>query len=130
MYTLLAPLRVLKTKTKWWSLNLNEYRNTHYQTLNETKIKYKAVMIDQVRTLPTFNKLRITYTLFPKTYKRCDISNICSIHDKYFSDILTELGKIPDDNYLYLPEVNYRFGGVDKLNPRVEIKLEEISNEN
>jgi len=56
----------------------------------------------------------------------CDISNVLSIHDKFFCDALVELGKLPDDNYKYIPEVKYVFREVDKLNPRVDIYIDPI----
>ena len=118
MYTLISPLR-----TKEMILNLNQYRNAHYFKLNNSKTSYKAVMKTQIEQLPVFNKVSITYTVFFGSKRKTDISNVCSIVDKYFCDALVELGKLPDDNYDYIKEVIYKFGGIDKTNPRVEITL-------
>ena len=79
-----------------------------------------------ILSLPNFSKIEITYRLFPKTRRLCDVNNVCSAVDKWFSDALVELGKLPDDNYLHLPRVISEFGGVDKLRPRVEITIKEI----
>jgi hypothetical protein len=46
--------------------------------------------------------------------------------DKFFADALVELGKLPDDNYLHVPEINFRMGAIDSSNPRVEIFIKEI----
>ena len=126
-YTILSPLRVRVSKNKEFSLNLNIYRNAAYYLLNISKIVYKEQLTDQVSRLPTFTQIQLTYTLYPPTNRKMDISNILSIHDKYFSDVLVELGKIRDDDYKYIPSVIYKFGEVDKSNPRVEIEIEEIN---
>lgn len=125
MHLLFAPLMVARNKTKNVGLNLNIYRNAHFQVLNDIKRKYKAIIEPQIQNLPEFGAVRLTYILYPKTKRLCDISNVLSVHDKFFCDALVELGKLPDDDYRYLKNVNYRFGEIDKDNPRVEIIIEE-----
>lgn len=126
MHRVIAPLRVNKTKNKLFSLNLNGYRNEHHHMLNNAKAEFKRVMTDQIKELPFFNKVHLTYVYYPKTRHLSDIGNVCSIVDKFFADALVELGKLPDDNYLYVPEIHFRMGCIDSLNPRVEIFIEEI----
>ena len=128
-YTVLSPLRVRVSKNKYFSLNLNIYRNSVYYLLNTSKIRYKEEVIDQVNNLPKLKRIQLTYTLYPASKRMQDISNILSIHDKYFSDVLVSTGKLEDDNYTHIPIVTYRFGEVDNTNPRVEILIEEL-NEN
>lgn len=111
---------------KGFSLNLNQYRNAHFYKLNNAKVEYKAVMRSQIELLPELPIIRLTYVVYPKTSREFDISNVCSIVDKFFSDALVELGKLPDDNFKYLPEVVYKFGEKDKDNPRVEIIIETL----
>jgi Holliday junction resolvase RusA-like endonuclease len=65
------------------------------------------------------------YTLYPESNRRMDVSNVCSVVDKFTCDALTELGIITDDNHKIIPAINYRFGKVDKENPRVELEIEE-----
>ena len=84
-------------------------------------------MANQMRFKKPFGKVTITYTLYPKTKRRTDISNVLSIHSKFFEDCLVEYGLLPDDNYIYIPIVSYVFGKVDKDNPRVEIEVKEIA---
>lgn len=115
-----------QSSKKDFILNLNNYRNAHYQSLNKTKINYKNHMMKQISLLPKFEKIKITYILFPGTKRLCDVPNVCAVHDKYFQDALVEGDKIKDDNYLYVPEVSYIFGKIDKDNPRVEIHISEI----
>ena len=121
-----SPLSVQTARQTEFILNINNYRNTHYHTLNKAKINYKAVMAEQILKLPKMEKVWLHYTLYPKTKRRTDISNVLSIHDKFFCDALVEFGIIPDDNYHYIDQVIYEFGSVDPENPRVEIELEVV----
>lgn len=128
MAAIIAPLRIYlgmtrAKKEKWFSLNLNEYRNANFHTLNKSKILFKEEMKQQISSLPLLHNIAIQYKLFPKTRRELDVSNVCSIVDKYFSDALVELGKLPDDNYKYLSRVEYVFGHVDSNFPRVEVKI-------
>ena len=126
MHKLIAPLRVHKSKAKLFALNLNAYRNEHHMSLNNAKANFKKIMEEQIRELPKFTKIRITYVFYPGTKHLSDVGNTCSIVDKFFADALVELGKIPDDNYLYIPELAFRMGSIDRESPRVEIFIEEI----
>lgn len=125
IYTLVAPLSVVVSKGgKKFALNLNIYRNADFHTLNKAKVVFKEVMAKQVAALPSITgQLVIRYFLYPKTKRLCDVANVCSIVDKFFSDALVELGKISDDNYTIVPGVSYEFGSVDPANPRVEIQI-------
>lgn len=127
-YQIDAPLRVPKNKKGGcFSLNLNVYRNSHPMVLNNAKKTFKGMMIPLMVDLPKFHKVEIRYKLFPKTKRLCDVSNVCSIVDKFFCDALVELGKIEDDNYLFIPKVTYEIGEVDKHNPRVEIRITDAN---
>lgn len=128
IYKLNAPLSVPKTKTKQWILNLNNYRNTHYQTLNKTKVEYKAVMKPQIEALPTLvPPIMVKFVVYPKTKQLFDVPNVESIHSKYFLDALVECGKLEDDNYMFVPETRAAFGAIDKENPRVVIYIKDSS---
>lgn len=91
------------------------------------KVKYSELMQSEIAKVPPLaDKIKITYRLFPKTKRLVDVSNVCSVVDKFFCDALVQSGCIPDDNYKYLPKVEYEFGEVDKNNPRVEIEIQEL----
>ena len=109
------------------ALNLNVYRNMHYQSLNKAKVNFKEHMAEQIELIPLINKCSARYVLYVGSKRLCDIANVCSVVDKFFMDALVEMGKLPDDNYEHLIKVEYSFGGYDKSNPRVEIYLEEIT---
>lgn len=112
-------------KPKTFALNLNVYRNTHFQTLNQMKIKFEEAVKSIIDKLPQMTKVKLTYTLFFGSNRSVDTSNVCCIVDKFFSDCLVNAGKLIDDNINVISEVSYRFGGVDPKNPRCEVTLSE-----
>lgn len=119
----------IKIGRKNYALNLNIYRNAHYQTLNKMKVEFSKVIEPELLKLPSFKSIDLTYTLYPKTKRLCDIANVCSIVDKFFCDALVNIGKLPDDNYEYLKNITYTFGSIDKDNPRVTVKISGEINE-
>ena len=119
-----SPLKVPKNKTKFFILNLNNYRNTHFRVLNNTKITYKRLVAVQIQALPTYNiPVFIWYKLYPASRRKTDIGNVVSVHKKYFEDALVEMNKITDDNYEWIKGSIETFIKVDKENPRVEILI-------
>jgi Holliday junction resolvase RusA-like endonuclease len=126
MYKIISPLSVPVSKNKKFIMNLNNYRNAHYQTLNKAKINYKAMVSDQIQKLEKAEQVSIEYILFPETKRKTDIGNVISIHKKFFEDALTELGIIPDDNYKHVVINVEQFGKVDKGNGRVEIFVRKL----
>ena len=133
--TIDLPLAILlprKTKAdKRLAMNLNVYRNTMFQILNQAKQQYKEEVADILLTIPHDQKkltppLLFHYTLYPKSKRMTDLGNVLSIVQKFTEDALVECGIIPDDNYLIIPKVIHSFGDVDKENPRVTLVIEEI----
>lgn len=126
-----APLRVRVNKKPGakgeFLINLNNYRNAHFYILNKAKQVFKELMAPQIKALPAFTKIHLEMVLYPGSSHLCDVSNICSIVEKFFADALVELGKLPDDNYLYNIGSSSLFGAIDKANPRVEIFIYEES---
>jgi Holliday junction resolvase RusA-like endonuclease len=115
-------------KNKRIYLNQNIFRNLHHRSINEAKHKYKDIVEILVKNhLPMpEGKLLFTYTLFPKSKRRMDLSNSLSAIQKFTDDALSELGIIEDDDYTVVAEVNYRFGCVDPINPRCELVIERL----
>lgn len=126
---IISPLSVPVAKGGVFTLNLNAYRNTHYQALNNAKKAYKAAVAAQIAELPQLGVVVINYRLYPKTRRLTDIGNVVSIHKKFFEDALVEMGKIEDDNYMHVISNSESFGEVDKHNPRVEITIIEVSHD-
>lgn len=130
--TVVAPLRIgisfskRNGKHRHFSLNLNQYRNENFHILNKAKVNFKEHMKSQIIMLPKLNQIELTYVLYPPTKALLDVSNICTIVDKFFCDALVEFGILPDDNFKHVPAINYRFGTIDKENPRIEIKIRDL----
>ena len=127
MWCVEAPIAVPVSKKKKFHLNLNQYRNAHHQTLNKAKIAFAEIMKERLTDVPFNDQIRISYVLFAGTNQLCDVANVCSIVDKFFSDCLSAEGKIPDDNRKHVPLVAYGWGGVDPGNGRVEIIIEKLA---
>lgn len=124
-YKLTAPVSIPISKNKSLALNLNVYRNAHFQSLNKAKVNFKTHMAEQIEPITPMNKVRVKYILFVGSKRLLDIANVCTVVDKFFMDALVEMGKLPDDNYEHLTNITFEYGGYDKTNPRVEIILEE-----
>ena len=111
------------TGKKTYSLNLNQYRNNHFHTNDWLKKEIKRLVSEQLKnnTDKLIPPLTVNYTLFLGNNRKSDLSNWCSVIDKFFLDALVELGYIEDDNTDFVNEINYIFGGIDKNNARVEV---------
>ena len=128
VWKLNLPIRVPVSKKSYFLINLNVYRNAHYQILNKAKQTFKEMVMNEIKQLPFFNTISLTYVLYPQTHRKQDVANVCSVVDKFFCDALTEAGKLTDDNYDYLKNIHYCFGSVDPSNPRVEVYIQNIIN--
>lgn len=94
-------------------LNLNVYRNMPFNQNNTLKKLFKKEVEDLVPNF-YFEEFSIHYDIFlPNKLKR-DIMNVGSIVDKFFCDTLVELERVPDDNYNYLKDVSFSFGGLSE----------------
>ena len=130
---LILPLSITlprKTKAdKVFAINLNIYRNSHHQILNQAKIQYRDLVqsiwheASPYVVMPLNPPYRFVYTVFPSSGRKFDLGNVCSIIDKFTADSLVEMGVIPDDNYKIIKAVDYRFGYIDKDTPRVELEI-------
>lgn len=126
MWTISLPLSVPVSKRKNFSLNLNIYRNAHHMVLNKAKTTFTNQILNQLKRIPQQSLISLTYTVFLPNQRKTDISNIGSVTDKFFSDALVEARVIPDDNYTYLNQVSFLFGGVDRVNPRVDVTIKPV----
>ena len=120
------PRKTIKNKRIY--LNQNVFRNLHHRSMNDAKHIYKEIVAEATRNLSPLpkGKLRFTYTLYPKSKRRMDLSNSLSAIQKFTDDALVELGFIEDDDYTIVSEVIYRFGEVDKDNPRCILRIAAI----
>src|SRR5690606_16415623 len=127
MWIISLPLRIPISKKKKFSLNLNYYRNAHYQELNKAKNKFTELVLDKIKHLPKMEGCSLEYVLYPANRQRCDVSNVCSIIDKFFTDALVTYNRLEDDNYKLVPKVKYSFGAIDPKNPRCDVIIRPLN---
>jgi len=87
---------------KKFQLNLNYYRNAHYQILNKAKIQFKNNLLRDYPDLACMgqaSEIFIEYTVIPNNKRKFDTGNLISIVEKFFLDALVDSGAIEDDNY-------------------------------
>lgn len=122
-------LEVGVVKKKTYYLNLNGYRNWQFQLNNQLKKTFKIQVAEKIRELtPVTGTCKITYTIYYPTRRLFDIDNIGSVITKFTHDALVEFGILEDDNYKIVEEITYKFGGIDKDDPRCDVVIEEIDN--
>lgn len=129
---IVLPFSVVMPRKKGdrvWILNLNSYRNTHFQILNKAKLLWSdmvTALCIRAEDLPSSPPYRFVYTVYSANNRKFDLANVCSVVQKFTDDALIELGIITDDSYKIIPEIDYRFGCVDKENPRIELEIKSI----
>ena len=106
-YVIKSPVRVIVGKYKI-ALNLNRYRNLHYQLNNKTKQMYNLLLHDQLIDIKIERPVRLELELYRKGRRIVDSSNTYCIVEKFFCDAMVKYGCIPDDND------NFIFGKVYK----------------
>lgn len=117
--------RVTK-KDREVALNLNVYRNLHYQINNQVKATYNEIIGSQLYGVQFEGAIALDFVLYKPSKRKIDRSNILCVVEKFFCDALTHWECIPDDNDKYIKSTNYRTGGIDKDDPRVEILIREV----
>ena len=108
-------------------INMNQYRNWHYQVSNKVKHLYCEHAYHQLFDIRFDYKISLTFILWKEKNYKQDRANALSIHEKFFCDAMVYAGCIPDDNDNFINSSHYYTGGVDKNNPRVEIIISPSS---
>jgi Holliday junction resolvase RusA-like endonuclease len=122
------PLEVYYSKKKKFILNLNNYRNAHYRVLSISKRLYSENLVPRLKGFDRFTEpVSLTYTYYARSNRRLDISNPCSIIDKFTCDALVKAEILEDDSFKQIKEVVYKFGGVEKDNPRCELVISKFT---
>lgn len=124
-FVITVPTRVKVSNKKQKSLNLNIYRNLNYFSLNTQKKNFKTIVKNEIKKIPKLGKIDIHYEIFHNTKAIIDTMNVGSIVNKFFEDALVELGVIPDDNYLYIRNHSFSFGGLSDK-PKAIVTITEI----
>ena len=127
---LVVPIRIPKqTGKQFYYLSMNQYSKWHFQVYHYIKKTFAVLTLEQARQLKPINKCCVTYTVYHSHNRDFDLDNFGSIISKFTHDVLTEAGVLVDDSFKYVPKIVYKFGGIDKLNPRCEVEIEEILDE-
>lgn len=95
-------------------LNLNYYRNMHFQVNNQVKQYFKPISVYAFRA----EMIEISYIVYKTTKRKYDTMNIISIIDKFFLDWLVENNYLSDDTCL-----NVRYGSIEGKNDCTENKV-------
>ena len=126
-----VPLKMKYSKTKFFTLNLNQYRNAHHRILSNSKSNFddyiKSLHLKEKCPTVIDGKVKVTYKCFRATKHKYDLMNVASIIDKFTMDALVKEGILHDDNYLYVAWPKFIHGGVDKENPRCDVVISVIN---
>lgn len=122
-WTIDLPTTIRVTEKKTLALNLNGYRNWHYQHQNLTKVLFEKLVKDKLKGIPKQDKVHLHYVLWGPTNQRRDLMNVIAVVDKYFSDALPKAGILEDDHAEIIVSTSAAFGGVDRKNPRVSVTI-------
>ena len=114
---------VSKVRKKW--LTLNSYRNWHYKVSNNGKKKFKED-INHLLSFRLNGQVRIDYEYYAPDKRKRDLMNVISVIDKFFQDAMVESGCIEADDVSIVIEVNSKFMGIDRENPRLEVTITNI----
>lgn len=118
-----------KGTSKKYPLNFNRFRQLHIYEYGTLKEEWNRIVTPLVQSLPNFTgKVEITYTLFTGSSHKSDLMNWISVVDKFFQDTLVKAGKLPDDNYDFVPLIHAVWGEIDKGNPRVQVEIKPFQN--
>ena len=125
-YSIHLPLHIPYGNGKSFALNLNQYRNEQFFNLNKVKVIFHESIGTLLGGIPKMERVYLRYTLYLGSKRRTDLANVCSVVDKFFSDTLVEHGILPDDSYEHIQHIDFRFGGLDKENPRLEALIIDL----
>lgn len=109
-------------------INLNTYRNLHYQENNTCK----QIARENIRKYLEYTNqedikfdgcVSVTFKVYKKTKARLDKSNVFSVATKYFYDALVTLGYLVEDNDDIIKEELLLPTEIDKENPRIVMTI-------
>lgn len=107
-------------------INMNAANTWHFQVKNQVKKLYETHAWEKIHKMRFNKRIKLELVLWKKDKRLGDRSNVLCMHEKFFCDALTKSGCIIDDNDIYIESTFYRTGGIDKLNPRVDIIITEV----
>ena len=114
----------LNTTRNMDRFKLGKVKNIFYDQfkpeMDRVKVEYNLKLLSKVHFYKKVFKtdfqpeFKLRYTITAANKRKFDIANMLSIIDKFACDCLVKDGFMPDDNWEYLTEVTYAFGGLAK----------------
>jgi len=125
-----VPLEIKLSSKKKFIMNLNNYRNAHWNELAKAKKLFNEMiegfnLNDGTDGFPFENPVRFQYKYYPKTGRSYDRMNVLSVVDKFSCDALIKAGILIDDDYRRVLTPEFLHCKIDKENPRIEITVKE-----
>lgn len=108
-------------------LGMNWYFTEKSFSIARVKKHYHKLVRNQLEAFEgdKLGKYKVKYKLFYKS-KSQDMMNIVAVIDKFVQDGIVEFGLVEDDNVQYCKRVVCEVVEQDKINPRVEVEVEEV----
>jgi len=119
--TINLPTAIYK-KGNRFSLNLNQYRNWHYQASNQIKSIFSREVEDRLDFVIK-GPVKITYDYYAPNKRKVDLMNVVSVVDKFFQDTMVTKGCIEADDTSIVKKVSATYKGIDRDNPRIEATI-------
>jgi hypothetical protein len=123
--TIDLPIAIYK-KGNRFSLNLNQYRNWHYQVSNNIKSIFGKEVEDRLDFVFK-GPVMITYDYYAPNKRKVDLMNVISVVDKFFQDTMVTKGCIEADDTSIVKRVTATYKGIDKYDPRIEANIISIA---
>jgi hypothetical protein len=121
------PLKVKVSSKKFFILNLNNYRNAHHRVLSTAKRNYQDIFMGLDLPYRKYEQIKLHYKIYPASNRKFDLMNVICVHDKFLCDAIVKRGMLPDDNIKHMPYMpEAKVMPVDRLNPRIEIRIESF----
>ena len=74
MWQITVPTVVNLSAKRTFSLNLNQYRNADFYTLNNAKQKFKEVVAPKFKILSKMKSCKLVFTFFSGSKRKSDTS--------------------------------------------------------
>jgi len=117
------PIWIKSGKKKRY-LNLNQYRNWHYQVSNNIKKKFKEQVGGNL-DFSILGQVEIDYVYYAPDKRKRDLMNVIAVADKFFQDALVETGCIETDDTDTVVKITSLFGGIDKEDARIVATIKQ-----
>jgi len=118
-------------KDKTFLVGMNWYRTAHYQIKNQVKIWFTDDILKQLKAMnakPIKGKYEVAFKYYYKNGSS-DLMNVCGLASKHANDAFEKYGLIENDNVKHCVKECAYVGEQDKENPRVEIFVRAVKEE-